>query len=31
MVHQILLRYSEKDTWHRGSYKTSSNTVAAFA
>lgn len=29
-LHQILLRHSEKDTWHRGSYKTSSNTVAAF-
>ncbi|MFA7679783.1 MAG: Fic family protein, partial [Pigmentiphaga sp.] len=21
-LHQILLRYSEKDTWHRGNYKT---------
>ena len=29
-LHQILLRYSEKDTWHRGSYKTNSNNVAAF-
>ena len=29
-LHQILLRYSEKDTWHRGSYKTNSNSVAAF-
>ena len=29
-LHQILLRYSEKDTWHRGSYKTKSNSVAAF-
>lgn len=29
-LHQILLRYSEKDTWHRGNYKTNSNTVAAF-
>jgi Fic family protein len=28
--HQILLRYSEKDTWHRGNYKTNSNSVAAF-
>ena len=25
-----LLRYSEKDAWHRGNYKTSSNSVAAF-
>ncbi len=29
-LHQILLRYREKDTWHRGSYKTNSNSVAAF-
>lgn len=29
-LHQILLRYSEKDTRHRGIYKTSSNSVAAF-
>ena len=29
-LHQILLRYSEKETWHRGSYKTNSNSVAAF-
>ncbi|MBI4512075.1 MAG: Fic family protein [Deltaproteobacteria bacterium] len=29
-LHQILLRYSEKDTWHRGNYKTNSNGVAAF-
>ena len=29
-LHQILLRYSEKDTRHRGSYKTHSNSVAAF-
>lgn len=29
-LHQILLRYSEKDTRHRGSYKTGSNSVAAF-
>ena len=29
-LHQILLRYSEKDSWHRGNYKTSSNSVAAF-
>jgi Fic family protein len=29
-LHQILLRHSEKDSWHRGSYKTNSNSVAAF-
>ena len=29
-LHQILLRYSEKDAWHRGNYKTHSNSVAAF-
>ena len=29
-LHQILLRYSEKDTWHRGNYKTTSNSVVAF-
>jgi hypothetical protein len=29
-LQQILLRYSEKDTWHRGNYKTNSNSVAAF-
>ncbi len=29
-LHQTLLRYSEKDTRHRGNYKTSSNSVAAF-
>ncbi|MFU8815622.1 MAG: Fic family protein [Pseudomonadales bacterium] len=29
-LHQILLRYSEKDAWHRGRYKTNSNSVAAF-
>jgi len=29
-LHQILLRYSEKDTRHRGHYKTTSNSVAAF-
>jgi Fic family protein len=28
--HQTLLCYSEKDSWHRGSYKTNSNSVAAF-
>ncbi len=29
-LHQTLLRYSEKDTWHLGNYKTNSNSVAAF-
>lgn len=29
-LHQVLLRYSEKDSWHRGHYKTHSNSVAAF-
>ena len=29
-LHRILLRYSEKDTWHRGNYRTNSNSVAAF-
>jgi Fic family protein len=29
-LHQILLRYSEKDTRHRGSYKIHPNSVAAF-
>jgi Fic family protein len=29
-LHQILLRSSEKDAWHRGNYKTNSNSVAAF-
>ena len=29
-LHQILLRFSEKDTWHRGNYKTNSNSVTAF-
>ena len=29
-LHQILLRYSEKASWHRGKYKTHSNSVAAF-
>jgi Fic family protein len=29
-LHQILLRHSEKDAWHRGHYKTNSNSVAAF-
>ena len=29
-LHQILLQYSQKDEWHRGAYKTHSNSVAAF-
>jgi Fic family protein len=29
-LHQVLLRYSEKDAWHRGNYKTHPNSVAAF-
>jgi Fic family protein len=29
-LHRDLLRYSDKDEWHRGHYKTSSNSVAAF-
>ena len=29
-LHQTLLQYSEKDSWHRGNYKTNSNSVAAF-
>ena len=29
-LHQMLLCYSEKDTRHRGNYKTHSNSVAAF-
>ncbi len=29
-LHQLLLQYSEKDDWHRGNYKTNSNSVAAF-
>ncbi len=29
-LHQSLLVYSEKDAWHRGNYKTTSNSVAAF-
>jgi Fic family protein len=29
-LHQILLGHSQKDERHRGSYKTSSNSVAAF-
>lgn len=29
-LHQILLQFSDKDAWHRGNYKTNSNSVAAF-
>jgi Fic family protein len=29
-LHQIMLRYSEKDVRHRGEYKTNPNNVAAF-
>ncbi|MDO5690886.1 MAG: Fic family protein [Pseudomonadota bacterium] len=29
-LHQILLQHSQKDEWHRGSYKTNPNSVAAF-
>ena len=29
-LHQILLRHSEKDSRHRGQYKTHANSVAAF-
>ncbi len=29
-LHRNLLVYSEKDAWHRGNYKTSSNSVVAF-
>jgi len=29
-LHQVLLRYSEKDSRHRGNYKTAANSVAAF-
>ncbi len=29
-LHQILLQHSEKDAWHRGHCKKSSNSVAAF-
>ena len=29
-LHQVLLEYSDKDTWHRGEYKTNSNNVVAF-
>ena len=29
-LHQILLQHSDKDHWHRGQYKTNTNSVAAF-
>lgn len=29
-LHRDLLKYSQKDAWHRGNYKKSSNSVAAF-
>jgi Fic family protein len=29
-LHRDLLSYSEKDAWHRGNYKTSTNSVVAF-
>lgn len=29
-LHRDLLAYSEKDAWHRGNYKTSTNSVMAF-
>jgi len=29
-LHQVLLHHSDKDAWHRGQYKTNSNSVAAF-
>lgn len=29
-LHRDLLSYSDKDEWHRGNYKTASNSVAAF-
>ncbi len=29
-LHRDLLAHSDKDAWHRGNYKTSSNSVAAF-
>jgi Fic family protein len=29
-LHQNLLHHSEKDAWHRGNYKTTSNSVVAF-
>jgi Fic family protein len=29
MLHNILMKHSEKDTWHRGNYKQNSNVVEA--
>jgi Fic family protein len=29
-LHGVLLRHREKDAWHRGGYKTSSNSIVAF-
>jgi Fic family protein len=29
-LHRDLLTYSDKDAWHRGNYKTSTNSVVAF-
>lgn len=29
-LHALLLEYSDKDDWHKGNYKTTSNSVAAF-
>lgn len=29
-LHRDLLTHSDKDAWHRGNYKTTSNSVAAF-
>ena len=29
-LHRDLLTYSEKDAWHRGNYKTTTNSVVAF-
>ena len=29
-LHRDLLQHSQKDAWHRGNYKTTSNSVAAF-
>ncbi len=29
MLHNILIKYSEKDAWHRGNYKQNSNVVEA--
>lgn len=29
-LHRDVLTYSEKDAWHRGNYKTSTNSVVAF-